>query len=44
MLIKRKAVRVGGQGAIREFYVFHPIFALNLILKSISKNKPANQL
>lgn len=44
MLIKRKAVRVGGQGGIREFYVFHSIFALNLILKSISKNKPANPL
>lgn len=44
MLIKREAVHVGGQGGIREFYVFQSIFALNLILKSISKNKQANPL
>ena len=31
MLIKREAVHVGGQGGIREFYVFQSIFALNLI-------------
>ena len=43
MLIKREAVHVGGQGGIREFYVFQSIFALNLILNSISKqtSKPA---